>query len=108
MPIYYKGKRERGWVGGSYHLVNIICLAFVVHIDHIKGVPAEEDVLVYDLCFAIGCERLVQHQVNVEINCGFETLLTHELASVAGILNLITTDFSQILDDFGADQISLS
>ena len=83
MPIYYKEKNR----GCSYHLVNVIRLAFVVHIDHIKGVPAEEDVLVDDLCFAIGGESFVQHQVNVKINCGFETLLTHELASIAGILH---------------------
>ena len=57
---------------------------------------------------SIGMELLILHQTNVEVERGVAALVLHPLAAMAVESNTIVAYTAHVLQDLGANQISLS
>jgi len=53
-------------------------------------------------------ELLIDHGIDIKIDGWLEALFLHPFATVATESDLVSTDTSEVLDDFGTDQVSLA
>lgn len=93
----------------TYNIEDLVSRAGEVLVDQVEWVPAEEDVFVVHLALAVGREGFVHEQSNIKVDCRFKTFLLHPLTAVAARgKSLVSAYLAQVLDNFRADQITLT